>query len=73
MAPLCARGFGGLWTLMAVTPTEPPRLVSLHVSEPTDGVAEVCCSFRRGGRVAAMAFRLQGIDGRWRMTDLVVG
>ena len=58
---------------MAVAPVEPPRLVSLHISEPTTGVAEVCCSFRRGTRVAAMAFRLEGIDGRWRMTDLLVG
>jgi len=65
--------FGGLWTLMAVAPEEPPRLLSLHVSEPTDGVAEVCCSYRRSRRVAAMACRLQGIDGRWRMTDLQVG
>ena len=51
----------------------PATVLSLHVSEPTDGVAEVCCSFRRGGQVAAMAFRFQGIDGRWRMTDLQVG
>jgi hypothetical protein len=29
----------------------------------TGARAEVCCSFRRGARVAALASRLQGIDG----------
>ena len=65
--------FGGLRTLTAAMAGEPGTLLSVHVSEPTDGVAEVCASFRRHTRVAALAFRLQGIDGRWRLTDLQVG
>jgi hypothetical protein len=52
---------------------EPGTVLRLHVSEPADGVAEVSASFRRDARVAVLAFRLQGIDGRWRLTDLQVG
>ena len=29
-------------------------------------------AFRRDARVAALSLRLQGIDGRWRITDLQV-
>ena len=65
--------FGALRTLTAAMAGEPGTPLSVHVSEPTDGVAEVCASFRRHTRVAALAFRLQGIDGRWRLTDLRVG
>lgn len=60
-------------------------LLSVHVSQPADGVAEVCAAFaglelrRRGtGRVEArrvrcLALRLEGRDGRWMVTALVVG
>lgn len=51
----------------------PPKLMSVRASEPTDGVAEASAVFRRGQRVAALAFRMQGIDGRWRVTDLQIG
>jgi hypothetical protein len=50
-----------------------PKLLSIRASEPTDGVAEATAVFRRGERAAAMAFRLQGIDGRWRVTALQIG
>ena len=43
---------------------------SLHVQERPDGVAEVCATVRRGPRMAAMALRLEGIDGRWCCTEL---
>ena len=49
------------------------HLVTVRVCEPADGVAEVSTVFRRGGRVRAVAFRLQGVDGRWRVTALQVG
>jgi hypothetical protein len=54
---------------------EPPRGVvrSLHVSEPADGVAEVCASVRRGARSTAVALRLEGMDGRWQCTALELG
>jgi hypothetical protein len=46
---------------------------SVHVSEPADGVAEVCALVARAGRPAALALRLEGVDGRWRCTALELG
>ena len=43
---------------------------SLHVQERPEGVAEVCATVDRGGRAVALALRLEGLDGRWRCTDL---
>jgi hypothetical protein len=53
----------------------PPRGVvrSLHVSEPADGVAEVCALVRRGARSTAVALRLEGMDGRWQCTAIELG
>lgn len=42
------------------------RLCSVHVTEPADGVAEVCAVLRRGERYRALAARLEGLDGRWQ-------
>lgn len=44
---------------------------SVHVQELPDGVAEVCATVQRGERLAAIALRLEGMQGRWRCTDLV--
>lgn len=41
-------------------------LHSVHVSEPADGVAEVCAVIRQGRRYRALAARLEGLDGRWQ-------
>ena len=50
----------------------PPRDIrSLHVQERPEGVAEVCGTVQRGNRVVAVALRLEGMDGRWRCTELV--
>ena len=46
---------------------------SLHVSEPADGVAEVCALVRRGARSTAVALRLEGMDGRWKCTAIELG
>ena len=46
---------------------------SVHVSEPADGVAEVCALVRRGARSTAVALRLEGLDGRWQCTALELG
>jgi hypothetical protein len=53
----------------------PPRGVvrSLHVSEPADGVAEVCALVRRGARSTVVALRLEGMDGRWQCTAIELG
>ncbi|WP_422392117.1 Rv3235 family protein [Nakamurella antarctica] len=64
--------FAGLARMITPAGT-PPRLVSVRSSEPADGVVEACAVFRRQERTAALAFRLQGIDGRWRITALQIG
>jgi Family of unknown function (DUF6459) len=46
---------------------------SVRVSEPADGVAEACALVQHGPRSRALAFRLEGEDGRWRCTALEVG
>jgi hypothetical protein len=43
---------------------------SVHVSEPVDGVAEVCAIVQQGPRCRAIALRLEGADGRWKCTVL---
>jgi hypothetical protein len=50
-----------------------PHLLNVRVCEPADGVAEVSAVFRRADRVRAIAFRIQGVDGRWRITALQLG
>jgi hypothetical protein len=44
---------------------------SLHLQEREDGVAEACATVQRGGRVVALAFRLEGRSGSWRCTELL--
>ena len=44
---------------------------SLHVQERPEGVVEVCATVVRGGRLGALALRLEGLDGRWQCTELV--
>lgn len=46
---------------------------SVRVCEPADGVAEVCAVVLDGPRVRALAMRLVGLDGRWRVEALQVG
>jgi hypothetical protein len=46
---------------------------SVRVSEPIDGVAEVCAILQQGPRCRAIALRLEGIDGRWQCTALQIG
>ena len=43
---------------------------SVHVQQRPDGVAEVCATVHRGQRMAALALRLEGRDGRWCCTEL---
>lgn len=46
-------------------------LRSLHVQERPEGVVEVCATVQRGERTMAIALRLEGMDGRWKCTDLI--
>lgn len=50
-----------------------PKISAIRICEPADGAAEVTAVMRAGGRARAIAFRLQGLDGRWRITDLQLG
>ena len=45
----------------------------IRVCEPADGVAEASAVVVDGGRVRAMALRLVGLDGRWRVEALQIG
>lgn len=46
---------------------------SVRVCEPADGVAEACAVVVDGPRIRALAMRLVGLDGRWRVEALQVG
>jgi hypothetical protein len=66
-----------LRTLAARRPAGWPRRVraqvrSVHVAEPLDGVAEVCAVVHDGVRARAYALRLEGADGRWCCTELIL-
>jgi hypothetical protein len=46
---------------------------SVHVCEPADGVVEASAVLVGSERVRAIALRLEGVDGRWRMTAVQLG
>lgn len=50
-----------------------PLVRSVRVCEPADGVAEVCAVVATQHRTRALALRLEGGDGRWRITALQAG
>lgn len=53
--------------------TRRPVVRSVRVCEPADGVAEVSAVVCGQRRTEALALRLEGGDGRWRLTVLQVG
>jgi hypothetical protein len=54
--------------------TRHPLVVQrVRVCEPADGVAEAAVVVRHGPRVRAVAVRLVGQDGKWRVSALQVG
>ncbi|MGG5260796.1 Rv3235 family protein [Phycicoccus avicenniae] len=55
-------------------PRRAPLLVRrVRVCEPVDGVAEAAVVVQDGARVRAVALRLVGQDGKWRVSALQVG
>ena len=65
-------------TLPAPRPGAPvirrrPRVCSVRVCEPVDGVAELSAVVHGQYRVQALAMRLEGRDGRWQATALATG
>jgi hypothetical protein len=55
------------------TASRPARLHSMHLAEPSDGVIEAAAVVRVGARYRAIAFRLEGLHGRWRCVRLQIG
>ena len=49
------------------------RVLRVRVCEPADGVAEAAVVVSDGPRVRAVAVRLVGQDGKWRVSALQVG
>ena len=56
-------------------PRTRPRIsvLRVRVCEPADGVAEAAVVVRDGSRVRAVAIRLVGQDGKWRVSALQIG
>jgi hypothetical protein len=54
-------------------PCRRPRVGTVRVCEPADGVAEVAAVVHGPHRTRAMALRLEGMDGRWRVTAFWAG
>lgn len=55
------------------TPRPRLRLLRVHVCQPSDGIAEAAVVIHDGRRTRAIAIRLAGIDGRWRVEVLQIG
>ena len=55
------------------TAARPATLHSMRLTEPADGVVEAAAIVRVGARYRAIAFRLEGLDGRWRCVRLQIG
>jgi hypothetical protein len=53
--------------------TQHPRVISVHVCEPTEGVAEACATVDTGPRRRAFALRLEAKGARWQCTALELG
>jgi len=54
-------------------PPQQPRVVSVHVCEPRDRIAEVCAVVDTGPRRRAFALRLEAKNSRWTCTALELG
>lgn len=54
-------------------PRRRPRVGTVRVCQPADGVAEVSAVVHGHYRTQALALRLEGKDGRWRVTALEAG
>jgi len=55
------------------TASPPSRVRTVRVCEPAPGVAEIAAVVQSGGRVRAIAARLEGRDGDWRCVRLQIG
>jgi Family of unknown function (DUF6459) len=66
----------GALTTRVHTPGRPvgkPRLRALNACTPRPGICEVGAVIAEPDRVRAVAFRMEGLHGRWRVTELEIG
>ena len=49
------------------------RVHSVRVCHPADSIVEACAVVSHRNRIRAVALRLEGLDGRWRVTALEIG
>jgi len=49
------------------------RVHSVRVCCPADSIVEACAVVSHRNRIRAVALRLEGLDGRWRVTALEIG
>lgn len=77
LTPSIGRGIGAEFDRDAAIGTphwlHSAAVVSVRGCEPAHGVAELCAAVRTGGRVRAIALRLEEHRGRWRCTRLQLG
>jgi len=50
-----------------------PRVRALIACTPRSGVCEISAVVSESDRVRAVAFRMEGLHGRWRVTELEIG
>jgi hypothetical protein len=50
-----------------------PHIRSLRMSAPREGVYEASAVIGEQDRARAIAFRMEDVDGRWRVTELEIG
>jgi hypothetical protein len=50
-----------------------PRLRALLTCTPRPGICEASAVVAEPDRIRAVAFRMEGLHGRWRVTDLEIG
>jgi hypothetical protein len=53
--------------------TSKPRLRAIKACTPRPGICEVGAVIAEPDRVRAVAFRMEGLHGRWRVTELEIG
>lgn len=65
--------FAGLANRTAHRLGAPAQLVSVRLCQPADGVGEVSATVRSADRARAIAFRMEGLHGRWQVTAIHIG
>jgi len=77
LSPSVARGLGGDFDRASARGSRHwlhrANVRNVHVTEPRDGVAELAATLQAGGRVRAIALRLEARHGHWRCTRMQIG